>query len=682
VEVEQLHRCLNDLMGIMALPALWTVGGPQDIAGTLMDALLGMLRPAFVFVRLNDPDQSRSTGLARIAVLLEGIDGPDAIGRLLYESLGDLPRKWPARAQLSIKGAEYILASARLGIDGEIGIVVVGSQRADFPQQTERLVLEVAANQAAVGLQQERKLAEQQQLARLLDRRVAQRTTELAASNARLIESERESRLIVDSIPGLVALLSSTGDLEMVNRQLLDYFGQTFEELKLWGTNDTIHPEDLPYVTRVFSRAIASGTPYEIVQRFKRSDGVYHWFQNRGFPIRDTNGEVARWSVLLTDIDDRKRAEEALCRNEAFLAKAQRLSGTGSFSWCIETDEITFSEEACRIFAFDPAAPVNIEMISNRVHPDDLPLLGEKRNAARDVDESHDYEIRLQMPDGSMKYLHTISNLARDARGRREYIGAIQDVTQRRLAQEALNKARSELAHVSRVTSLSAMTASLAHEINQPLSGIIINASTCLRMLDADPQNIEGARETARRTLRDGNRASDVITRLRGLFANSEFRLEPIDLNEAAREIVALTSSDLQRNRVVVQFELTEDLPAVKGDRIQLQQVILNLVRNASEAMAGVQDRPRNLVIRTAADTNGHVCLSIQDTGVGFGSQNLDKLFDSFYTTKSGGMGIGLSVSRSIIDRHHGRLWAVPNDGPGATFALSIPCETSLAANS
>ena len=226
-------------------------------------------------------------------------------------------------------------------------------------------------------------------------------------------------------------------------------------------------------------------------------------------------------------------------------------------------------------------------------------------------------------------------------------------------------------------TTLSALTASIAHEVNQPLSGIITNASTCLRMLDADPPDIDGARETARRTIRDGNRASDVITRLRALFSKKEFTLEPLDLNEATREVIALSLSDLQRNRVVLQSELADDLPTITGDRIQLQQVILNLLRNASDAMVGVHDRPRQLLIRTEREDGDRVRVTVRDAGVGVDRQSMDKLFDAFYTTKSGGMGIGLSVSRSIVERHHGRLWAEPNDGPGATFSFSIPSTRS-----
>jgi signal transduction histidine kinase len=197
-------------------------------------------------------------------------------------------------------------------------------------------------------------------------------------------------------------------------------------------------------------------------------------------------------------------------------------------------------------------------------------------------------------------------------------------------------------------------------------------------MLDADPPNVEGARETARRTIRDGNRAADVITRLRALFVKKELTLESVDLNEATREVIALSSHDLQRSRVVLEQELADDLPSVTGDRIQLQQVVLNLIRNACESMAGIDDRPRRLLIRTERDQADRVRVTVRDDGVGLEPQSVDKLFDTFYTTKSGGMGVGLSVSRSIVERHQGRLWAEPNDGPGATFSLSVPIFRTL----
>ncbi len=239
--------------------------------------------------------------------------------------------------------------------------------------------------------------------------------------------------------------------------------------------------------------------------------------------------------------------------------------------------------------------------------------------------------------------------------------------------QRRYHEIQMEMAHANRIATIGQLSASIAHELNQPLTGIVTNCSTCLRMLTGDPPNLDGAREAVRRTMRDGARASDVIARLRALFSKKKCTLEPLDLTEATREVIALSLNDLQRNRVVLQSELADDLPTITGDRIQLQQVILNLLRNASDAMVGVHDRPRQLLIRTEREDGDCLRVTVQDTGVGFDLQSIEKLFDAFYTTKSDGMGIGLSVSRSIVERHHGRLWAEPNDGPGATFSFSIP---------
>lgn len=385
--------------------------------------------------------------------------------------------------------------------------------------------------------------------------------------------------------------------------------------------------------------------------------------------------------VTFQDITARKqaqaakdlRSEEELRRSESFLAEAQRLSMTGSFSWKVATDEIAWSEQLYRIFEFEPRTPVTIERITSRVHPEDVPMLQERIERARAGGADFEYPHRLLMPDGSVKYVNAIAHGSVDAEGGLEYIGAMQDVTESRRAEEALSAARSELTRVARVMSLGALSASIAHEVNQPLSGIITNASTCLRMLGSDPPNIAGALETARRTIRDGNRTSEVISRLRAIYSRKEPTPELVDLNEAVREVVALSLSDLQRNRVVLRTEFDPDLPLVSGDRVQLQQVVLNLIRNASDAMSAVEDRPRDLLLRTERDDDDRVRLSVQDVGVGFEPDVADRLFGAFYTTKHEGMGIGLSVSRSIIESHDGRLWATLNQGPGATFAFTIP---------
>ncbi|HEY6970416.1 MAG TPA: ATP-binding protein [Candidatus Angelobacter sp.] len=370
-------------------------------------------------------------------------------------------------------------------------------------------------------------------------------------------------------------------------------------------------------------------------------------------------------------------AEEKLSleRSQAFLAEGQRLSQTGSFSWRPSTGEITWSEQLYRIYELEIGLPITLELIRTRVHPEDVSLIEKMKmvDQARNGGNDFEWHYRLLMPDRSIKYMHAVAHPTRDRHGQLEYIAAVQDVTQRRSSEEALAKARSELTQVARVMSLGTLTASIAHEINQPLSGIVTNASTCLRMLSADSPNVDGARETARRTIRDANRASDVITRLRALFGKKDASIEVVDLNDAVQEVIALSLSDLRRNRVLLLAELSGNLPPITGDRVQLQQVILNLLRNAWEAMGSVNDRPRELLIRTERDKGNEALFSIKDVGVGFAPQAVDRLFDAFYSTKTEGMGIGLSVSRSIVENHHGRLWGSLNDGPGATFSFSIP---------
>jgi PAS domain S-box-containing protein len=446
-----------------------------------------------------------------------------------------------------------------------------------------------------------------------------------------------------------------------------------------------IHPDDVNFFKDIIEQSALGRCDFNFEHRLLMPDGSIKHIQVLTHRLRDEAGDEELVGAIM-DITERKLAEEAIRRSEAYLAEAQRVSHTGSIGWQPNSGEILWSDETYRIFEFDRDVQPTQDVVLARVHPEDRAGFQQVIARLSEGATQFDHTYRLLMRDGRVKTVRGIVRLMEQITGRPLFIGTLQDITESKLAEEALNKARSELAHVARVTSLNALTASMAHEVNQPLSGIITNASTCLRMLQSDPPNIEGARETARRTIRDGNRASDVITRLRALFSKKEFTLEPLDLNEATREVIALSLGDLQRNRVILRSEFAENLPPVIGDRVQLQQVILNLVRNASDAMNTVEDRPRELLIRTEEDYDAEkdygdlVRLSVKDAGVGFTPEARDKLFQAFYTTKSDGMGIGLSVSRSIIDAHHGRLWATPNDGTGATFSFSVPCRSGTSA--
>jgi len=492
-----------------------------------------------------------------------------------------------------------------------------------------------------------------------------------------LRESEHESRLIVDSIPGLVGVLGMSGAVERVNQPILDYFGKSQEELRQWAVDDTIHPDDRPAYLQAFEQCFEAGDPFEYeAVRVRRFDGVYRWFNMRGLPLRDLQGDIVRWYFLLTEVDDRKRAEDELRRSEA----RHRVVVETASDAVVSIDEggtiILANPATKRIFGYSPeelvGKPLTVLMpkAMGKLHEAGLKLY--LKTGARQLNWQGT-EMAAMRANGE-EFPAEVSFGEMTANERKVFTGFIRDISEKKRAQQELHDIQAELARMMRVMTMGQLTASIAHEVSQPLSGIVTNASTCLRMLKSDPPNIDGARETAQRTIRDGNRASEVITRLRTLFSKKEIDVEPLDLNEAAREVIALLSGELERNNIILKQEFSDLVPTIHADRVQLQQVILNLIRNASDAMSSIQDRPRQLVLRTELEGE-HVRLSVQDSGVGFAPEVANQMFESFYTTKSDGMGVGLSVSRSIIEANHGRLWAKANDGPGATFAFSIPCE-------
>ena len=676
-DVTRLRDSLNDLASVMTQPALWTGGKPPDVVSRVLDTLIGRTNDLIAAnERLtNDLAERQRTEQTLRANELNFQLTVDSIPGMFHTMTATGGVEFVSRRILDFLGKTleelhnwHLLIHpddrSRV-VDGWTRSVATGE-----PYDMEHRVLCAHGTYRwlhARGLPLRDVNGNIVRWYNLLTDIDTRKRAEEA-----LRESERESRLIVETIPGFVAMLSPAGEVDFVNRQLVEYCGQPLAAMREWGRNGTVHVDDLPHVARVFGGAIRSGEPYDFEARIRRFDGVYRWFQVRGLPLRDTSERIVRWYVLLIDIDERKRAETELRRAYDSFADAQRLSKTGSFITDLVGDNHNWSDEAYRIFEFDPATPITVQRVRDVIHPDDLTTF-ESVIARGMTGVDVTFAFRIVTARGAVKHVRGVAHVREIVEGRPMFVGALQDVTESMVAEEALSKARSELAHVARVTTVSALTASIAHEVNQPLSGIITNASTCLRMLAIDAPDLDGARETARRTIRDANRASDVITRLRALFTRKESTLEPLDLNEALREVIALSLSDLQRNRVVLQSDLADDVPIVTGDRIQLQQVVLNLLRNASDAMVGVDDRPRQLLIKTEHEHDSRVRVTVRDSGVGFDRQSMEKLFDAFYTTKSGGMGIGLSVSRSIVEGHHGRLWAEPNDGPGATFSFSIP---------
>jgi PAS domain S-box-containing protein len=442
---------------------------------------------------------------------------------------------------------------------------------------------------------------------------------------------------------------------------------------------DAIHPDDVEMVTATLTEAARTSADLDLVYRIVTRSGVVKHLHTVSTLIPEITGRRV-YIGSTQDVTESKVAEAALRASEADLARAnayliaaQRLSQTGSFTWDVAADEHNWSEVIYRVFGWEPGTKVTMEMMMGAIHPEDLPQVEALIGGAQ-IGENFELVFRVITRSGEVRHAHVMGQRIDQIPDRPVFMGALQDITARKQAEDDLSRARDDLAHVSRVTALSALTASIAHEVNQPLAGIITNASTCLRMLAADPPDIVGAQATAQRTIRDGNRASEVIKRLRALFSRTPLSLEPIDLHEAAREVLTLVAGELQRRRVTVRTEFADDPPSVAADRIQLQQVILNLILNAADAMAEVAGRPRELRVATRFDHEDIVTLDVRDTGPGVDPQRIDELFQPFHTTKAGGMGIGLAVSRSIIEAHGGRLSAARNPtGPGATFSFSIP---------
>jgi PAS domain S-box-containing protein len=381
---------------------------------------------------------------------------------------------------------------------------------------------------------------------------------------------------------------------------------------------------------------------------------------------------------------ERKRAEDELRRSEGLMAEGQRISRTGSWNWNIKTGNLMWSAEQRRIFGLpSDAGEVTFDDFARMIHPADRAAALETIDDAIHVRGSFDQEFRILLPDGSVTYVQGSGRpVVRESGEVDEYIGVVMDITEQKRAEEELRrseanlrKVQGELAHVTRVTTMGELAASIAHEVNQPVAGVVINGNACLRWLarvKEDSVNLAEAREALQRIIRDGSRAGEVIARIRTLFKKSDTTKGPLDLNTAIREVIVLARSEMDKKRITRKLQLADDLPRIHGDRVQLQQVMLNLILNAIEAMSTVENRPRELLVGTRVQEETEVLVTVRDSGLGLDPESLEKVFAAFHTTKPGGLGMGLSISRSIVENHSGRIWAMANDGYGATFQFTL----------
>ena len=416
-----------------------------------------------------------------------------------------------------------------------------------------------------------------------------------------------------------------------------------------------------------------------IVQQTKLVGALY--LENNLTPRAFTSERIAVLELLASQAAislENARLYSDLQRSEAFLAEGQSISLTGSFGWNVQSGEIHWSEETYQIFEYDRAAKPTWDLVLQRTHPDDRAFVQKTIDRAARERTNFDFEHRLLMPGGGVKHLHVISHLLQNSSGTLEFVGAVMDMTSTRQVEEALRRAQADLAHVSRVTTMGELVASIAHEVNQPLGAIVSNGHACVRLLshevpDLDKSRLDKLREVIERMISDGMRASEVLKRIRDLLHKAPAEKIPLNINDNVQEVIALVSSDVLKSKVELRAELAADLPIVTGDRIQLQQVVLNLVLNARDAMSEVRTRPRELLITTLKNKSGDVVVAVRDSGKGLDPKEAEKIFDPFFTTKPEGMGLGLSISRRIIEDHGGTLWAKPNKDRGATIQFALP---------
>lgn len=402
-----------------------------------------------------------------------------------------------------------------------------------------------------------------------------------------------------------------------------------------------------------------------------KKDGTKAVVASRWSVQRDAGGHPVAIMETNNDITERKHAEDALRRSDAYLAEAQRLSHTGSFGWNISSGESYWSEESFRILGYDRATRPSIELAIQRTHPADVARVRQVIDRALHDERDWEIEHQLLLPDGSVRSVHVVARAVRDESGNVEFIGAIMDVSEAKRAEQKLRQLQAELAHITRVTTLGELTASIAHEVNQPITGVVTNAEAALRWLRLEPPNLNEVREILGRIVKDGGRAADVIQRIRGLIKKAHPRMVRLDINEVILDVIALTQSELLKHNVTLKTDLTASWPLIEGDRIQLQQVILNLILNAVEAMSDVEGT-RELHISTKRQAPNSVLVTVRDSGPGLDPRSADHLFEAFYTTKPSGLGMGLSICRSIIEAHGGRIWVTANEPRGAVFQFAL----------
>jgi PAS domain S-box-containing protein len=676
VEILRLRATVRDLLALSIIPETWVGREPFAIATDLIDLLVESLQLDFAFVRLCDP-----TG-CQVVEVTRG-NSWKTFPEWLQQHLtvfGQISRK---EIVTNVNGVEESCCGIVIpvGVDSKRGLVAAACDRSDFPDQIDQQLLSVAANNAATAFQNARLINElrtaqkalreqEQELRRAHDEleiKVAGRTSDLR-------KSERELREVIDTIPAAVWSALPDGSNTYVNKRFVEYSGLSAEQAAGSSWQAATHPDDLQQHLSKWMASVATGELFANEVRFRRADGQYRWHLCRGVPLRDDEGRIVRWYGILFDIDELKKAESALqVREHELLGIIETIP---SMLWSVSpTGETTHLSQ--RLVEY---CGVPLEELVNRgwerfIHPDDREETLKAFVRAMETGESYSAIHRLRRADGQYRWHQSRGEPLRDPHGKIiQWYGLAIDIDERKRAEherERLLQMEADLAHVNRVSTLGEMAASLAHEIKQPIAAAITSANSCIEWLAHEPPNLDRARAAAARIDKYGNRAAEVIDRIRSLYKKSPPQRELVDMNGIIQEMLTLLKGEANRYPIAMRTELAAELPEIRADRVQLQQVFMNLMLNAIEAM---KDSGGELTVKSALQ-DGQLQFSVSDTGVGLPMEKMDQIFSAFFTTKPQGSGMGLSISRSIVESHGGRLWATGNDGRGATFHFTLPIQ-------
>jgi PAS domain S-box-containing protein len=494
--------------------------------------------------------------------------------------------------------------------------------------------------------------------------------TERKRAEALAQRQERELRLAVDTLPSLVWTALPSGEVDYANAHWVER-GFAPQALRA-GWSHVLHPDDLDAWWSNWKQALLDGSVFETEARLRRDDGVYRWFLHRAVPLRDENGELVKWYAASTDIEDRKLAEQRSVRAEHELREA--IDTIPAMVWSAAPDmQVNFINKrwADMGLTLEDVRAENWRLVC---HPDDLAQMERDRAQALRSRSAFENISRVRLGDGEYRWLLIRGLPLLDQQGEvLRWYGVNTDIEQHRRAEDALHRALAELAHANRVATLGELTASIAHEVNQPLAAVVTNGEACLRWLSRDQPELKEVQSGLNRVISEGRRASEVIRRLRALARKGDAQKSALNLAETIDEALILVQRELARQRIGLHLDYAADSLTCLGDRVQLQQVVINLVVNAIQAMAQTENRPRRLSIRTRLQDDGKVYVGVQDSGPGIAATDLDHLFTAFFTTKGEGMGMGLSICRSIIDAHGGKIWVSSREGEGALFQFVLP---------